>query len=388
MAWTERYVDPSANGLGDGTTTATSGANGAWTWAQMLASASSGQRVNVKAGAYSRTTSNDAFTSAGTTTAPIWVRGYNTTPGDIDTNFALTCPAITYTTGQFRINKSFYLFTNLSFSGAPTATGVLYPAQAGGLTAVNLFIADNVSVENTSANAGAVAVISDNSHASIWSRCRFKATGTAAVVCDYSAQASKPAHTFAGCVFTGGGDGIRITGTTTGAVAGESSWTLYKCCFRGVGGHGIVDASTSPKINVLGCSFKPGSDGYRATATRAAGQVLLADNAFGDCGGYGAQQNTGTGSGYFYRVCNYFFSNTSGNENGFGDTPSLGQQTDSSDKYTSSTDLTLAAGAAGRAAGVPNPGPFNGESFSSYPDIGAVQHPDAGGGGTLLYSVE
>src|SRR5947209_5818710 len=106
MAWTERYVDINADGLGNGTTTATSGINGAWTWAQMLTGASSGQRVNVKSGTYSRSTNGDTFSNAGTTTAPIWIRGYNTTAGDIDTNFALSSPAITYTSGQFKIDKS------------------------------------------------------------------------------------------------------------------------------------------------------------------------------------------------------------------------------------------------------------------------------------------
>ena len=56
-------------------------------------------RINIKAGTYPNTTSTVVFNNVGGTGLPIWWRGYNTTPGDIDTNNSLTKPVFSFTTG-------------------------------------------------------------------------------------------------------------------------------------------------------------------------------------------------------------------------------------------------------------------------------------------------
>src|SRR3954447_7437305 len=103
MAWTERYVRSDAAGGGDGTTNTNSGANGAWTLAEAVANEAAGMRINVRAGTYASTTTSRTFAAAGTTTAPIWWRGFNSTPGDIDSDPTLTKPSLTFTTGQLSI---------------------------------------------------------------------------------------------------------------------------------------------------------------------------------------------------------------------------------------------------------------------------------------------
>src|SRR5512138_3864162 len=84
MAWTERYVRSDAAGGGDGTTDAASGANGSWTLAEAITNEAAGMRINIKAGTYTNTTTDRTFAAVGTTTAPIWLRGYKATAGDMD----------------------------------------------------------------------------------------------------------------------------------------------------------------------------------------------------------------------------------------------------------------------------------------------------------------
>src|SRR5688572_31804779 len=101
MAWTERYVSVAGGGAHDGTSEAD-----AWTLADAIAAYGTGQRINVKAGTYANTTTGRTFATAGTTTAPIWWRGYNTTIGDLDdvVDGAASGPQITFTTGLMTIS--------------------------------------------------------------------------------------------------------------------------------------------------------------------------------------------------------------------------------------------------------------------------------------------
>src|SRR3954470_24403874 len=108
MAWTERYIDSASSG-GDGTTNATSGANAAWaSFSAAITGIGAGPasvptRINVKAGTYPSAGSILTFNTAGATTAPVWWRGYKTTPGDQDSNNVAVSgtdiPAVTFTTG-------------------------------------------------------------------------------------------------------------------------------------------------------------------------------------------------------------------------------------------------------------------------------------------------
>lgn len=371
--WTKRYVRADASGTGDGTTSANSGANGAWTLAQAISGASAGMKMIVLAtgGTFANTTTSRTISVSGSTTAPIWWAGCNTAEDDLDSDFATARPAITFTTGQLTLSANHNFFSNLNFSGAQTAGGVV----TNGTNNENIWF-DLCRVENTAANSGANALNLYYSSRMRFTRCQLKATSTASKVCDFNSMTSSPCFAFDECIFVGGGNGVEVTHTSI-----CTHYIFSRCCFRGIGSHGIVSAGTAGCLYVMGCSFRPGTDGIRFSATIITpANILLARNAFGDVGGYGINNSTGTNTGFVHRVGNLFGAYTSGQENGLGDTPARSALDDSATSpFTSSTDLTLVSGSSGRAAA--NAGAWPGESFSSYGDVGAVQHQDAGGGG-------
>lgn len=361
MAWTERYVRADAAGGGDGTTNTNSGANGAWTLAEAIAAVSSGQRVNVKAGTYANAATSRTFATAGTTTAPIWWRGFNSTIGDLDSDEVTAKPAITFTTGVVGVTGAHQIFSNLDIVGTGMS-GVLVNLQAA-----NIHL-DRVRIENQNAATAAYAVACATGQARL-TRCWLKATSTATRVAEVSTETS-----FVGCAFVGGGDGIRISG---GAL------TVADCVFNDVGGHGVnLTAATSRPMSIISNTFySVGTDGIRLAALPSF--AIISHNLITHSGGYGINNSTGTNTNVISRLGNVFYSNTSGNETGFGDSPSLGEGTESTTPYTNagSGDLSLVTGAVSKGRGLP--GAFENQSYTSYLDTGAVQRQESGGGGGL-----
>jgi hypothetical protein len=357
MAWTERYCSPSGGGAHDGTTAAD-----AWTLAEAITNVAAGHRVNIIAGTYANTTTDRTFSTAGTTTAPIWWRGYNTAIGDIDTNNALTKPAITFTTGRIALTGTHQLFSNLDISSAQTANG-LVRITAG------MAHFDRCRIECTAANANGRAIFNDSA-ALVLTACYLKATTTAT---DVIAQSGNGLH-ISGCTVIGGTNGINISSSTL---------VCNLTTIRGVGTYGIL-SSTSSMVHLSNVTVRgSGSDGVRFSNVPTTAIHLIHSCLFASNGGWGINNSTGANTN-FIRVSNCdFWNNTSGTINGFGDAPSLRQQTESSDPNTSGTDLSLVSGAAGKATGLP--GAFENESYTSYLDIGGVQRQESSGGGTTLF---
>lgn len=358
MAWTERYCSVSGGGAHDGTTAAD-----AWTLAEAITNATAGHRVNVIAGTYANTTTSRVFAATGTTTAPIWWRGYNTTIGDIDTNNALTKPAITFTTGQFSVTGPHQIFSNLNISGATTTTSGLAVNSSAGVPCWF----DRCRFENTAANSASRAYTS-NGHC-ILSRCWFKATSTAAIVLAHTGGVGM----ILGCSITGGGVGISNAG-----LAGTYKSNVIRSC----GSHGFeYTAAASGGVCIEGNTIYGNSgDGVRFTAIPTA-NTLIANNLITNNGGYGINNSTGANTNLIKRIGNDFRSNTSGNENGFGDSPSLSELSESSDPYNNAgaADFSLVIGAGAKAGG--QPGAFENETYTSYLDVGAVQRQEPSGGG-------
>lgn len=116
MAFTERYVTATASGGGDGSS------GNPWTLAESFANYAAGDRINIKAGTYTTTSTFNTPTS-GTATSPVVWRGYKTTIGDMDNTptsqrvSGTDIPKITGT-NYFVLNTNYtgyFTFQNISF---------------------------------------------------------------------------------------------------------------------------------------------------------------------------------------------------------------------------------------------------------------------------------
>lgn len=349
MSFTERYCSVAGGGAHDGTTEAD-----AWTLAEAITNYAAGHRINVKAGTYANTTTSRTLGTNGTTTSPVWWRGYNTTIGDIDTNNTLTKPAITFTTGQLAVSGNYHLVSNLDISGAQTTNG-----QLRLVTGSKIWI-DRCRVECTSANSAGRAV-SAAANSSAFTRCWFKSTSSADVV-----QSAGSPCTYAGCAFEGGANGILNSSSTITVVV--------FCVFNNTGGDAIRSTSAGNTWIVIGSTFySVGSDGFETSVDPTTNQSVIIGNIFSESGGYGLNSSIGTNTANFVRLCNLFHANTSNPENGMGDWPSLSEQTDSSSPFTNAAggDLSLVSTSNAKANGPPKA--FENQTYTSYLDIGAVQ---------------
>lgn len=367
MAWTERYMRADAAGGGDGTTDTNSGANGAWTLAEALAAVAAGQRVNVKAGTYANTTTNRTFATAGTTTQPIWWRGFKTTPGDMDGEpssiraAGTDIPSWTWTTGALTFSGAHQIVTGLDILGARTAGAQLTISGANCLF-------DRTRCENTGTNAASAAL--SVTGASTVRRSWFKATSSATQV----ASSATGISLFLGNVFRGGGHGMSFA-------VSNGSHLLFNA-FISNGGHGVFMNGPTATILICGNSFyHPATDGIRWDTLPVSAPQFVLNNVFSGCGGYDLNNNTGANTNFVHRSNNASYSPTSGHENGFGDSLDLFLQTLLAEPFTSSSDLSLVAGSLARANGMM--GRFENESFTGYMSIGAVQ-PQGGGTVNLL----
>ncbi len=372
MAWTVRYVRGDAAGGGDGTTDTNSGANGAWTSAEGQSNEAAGMQINVRgdAGTYALATTTRLLSAAGTTTQPIWWRGYRTTPGDLDTDSAspLTHPLFTFTTGHFAISGAFHIFTGIdaSLSNAAAATMILSGASC---------IIQRCRFTNTTANAASSVLSMGAANSPTIVKCYFNATATATnVVASSNATGTV---TMVGNVFTGGGVGYAHSG---------GSLLFAENTLNQVGSHGLNVSVASTAINVLRNTFAGcGGDGFRTSTAPTTG--LVRGNIFAQNGGWGINNTSGTNIGSLHFDSNDIGTsaavNTSGKMTGFGDVPSLNEVNDTASPWTNmaGNDLSLAAAALARAGG--GIVPVENQSYTSYRDCGAVQHQDSGGG--LLY---
>jgi hypothetical protein len=341
MAWTERYVTASAGGGGDGSS------GNPWTLAEAIAAAAAGDRVNIKAGTYANTTTSRAFSVTGTTTAPVWWRGYNTAIGDRDSNPALTPPAITFTTGLCTFGGTHQIFSHLDISGANTARQL-------NISGANLKV-DRCRVENTNAASGSIAALSNTSGTNVVSRSWFKATSTATRVFQNAV-----ALDLVGCVFTGGGAGVDST----------VAIRMLGCVFMATGSHGFHAITTGSVSEIISCTFRGiGGDAIRLDVIPSS-FITIANCLFASVTGTAINNNSGANTNVVFRMGNDFYS-CGANEAGFGDSPSLAELTESSEPHTSSTNLSLVNGASARAGG--QPGLFENETYTSYLDVGAVQ---------------
>lgn len=323
-------------------------------------------RINIKSGAYTNANTAVNFQTAGATATPIWWRGYNTTPGDLDDYSALTKPAWTCTgTGRFTWTGAFQYISGLDITAAVANNSV---ALVGAHCHIH-----RCRVTNTTANAAASA-ISIASNSGFASCCYFSATSTATGVITTSSGASP--SMWWGCIITGGGAGFA-------ALVTSSVTILSNCLFRSIGGAGIAfSAITSGNVIINACTFYGcGSHGIDLQLVPT-GFIQITNCNFWSITGYGINSGAGT-CGAVFRAGNDFRSCSSGDENGLGDSPGApgvsgatwGSQDEVSDPWTSATDMTPRIYSKAHQMALPRT--FEYEPYNTYADVGAVNSQNA-----------
>lgn len=366
MAITERYVTSSAAGGGVGTS------GDPWTLSEAITNATAGDRVNVKAGTYTRS-ATDSPANAGTATSPVIWRGYNTVIGDLDdvtrtnNNGALVTtnfPVIAYNSG-FRWNSTgtFNIYQNLVFTG--TFAGALVQKGADS-------VMYNCKVTNSSTSGSAVAAASNSRTLAI--ECDFILNGASGGNAAYSL--STTGAIIAGCRVNGGPN-IGISASNTGVI--------LACTIFGHTGHGIACTATAGVIAIINNTIAaPNSSGTGDginVVTGTTGRQTIMGNHITDQKAYGI--NLVSAANAAFLAYNRLRDNVSGGINSGTDWAagtSLGHVT--TDTGSVETDYMNAASGDFRliatAAGVLG-------SFPYARDIGAAQS-QSGGGGTLIGS--
>lgn len=167
--------------------------------------------------------------------------------------------------------------------------------------------------------------------------------------------------------------------------------TLVDCVADSNGKDGIL-GSNSGFIFVVNCSCY-GNTGAGINIAAGVAQSAIFQNCILSQNGTFGINNSGGQSSSVIQNC-AFFSNTSGQTNNLGNfTTLMGTVTLSGDPFTAaasgdfSLNSTAGAGAACRGAGIGTYPTTQGGYGSTlgYPDIGAVQHQDAGGVGGVIF---
>jgi hypothetical protein len=319
-------------------------------------------RINIQAGTYANTTSGLNFSLAGSTTAPLWWRGYQNTPGDQDGNptaiAGTNIPAITFTTGQMTISGTHQIFSSLDVSGACTSTN----GQVNVIGAISCFY--RFRSTNTAGSATSYAIRLSSTATCV--SCYFKASTTANYC--VATTASGNASWLFGCYIGGG---------ITGYLQNNSAYLVHSV-FDSQAGDGIVNAG-SP-LGVINCTFYNQSGNGINISTTPTDMALIANCYFDTIttsGKYAINNSTGTSTDLVRCVGNAFY-NCAGNVTGLGDFPLIFDNgTLSNSALFSPASQVFTINSLGYNLGFPG-GLEKLASSVGYLDIGALQH--LGGG--------
>lgn len=322
-------------------------------------------KINIKQATYT-VAATTTIALAGAATTPLWIDGYNTTPGDLntDTTNALAKPVLALNaTFKWNPTGNHQIWGNLSITANRSGTTL----DVGGQN--QHFI--RVRVQNTSSNSAAGAISNSGATQTVFAYCWAKLPSTATTASGGCYTIVTEA-TLIGCVAEGGG---------TAGFANSSSvaMTLIDCVALNTTGSGVLVTGAASILRCVGLTvYNPTIDGIRFSAVPTSA-ISIVGSLFALCGGFGINNAGGTNTNVPFRACNDFYLCTSGNENGFGDSPAFFGQTESVSPVTSSTDMTPVSTSNAISHGFP--GIFENEIFSSFVAIGAVDPLGTGGSG-------
>lgn len=302
-------------------------------------------QINIKQATYASTTTARTFNNTGAATAMLIWSGYNTTTGDCDTNFTLTHPTMSWTTGLLTISGVKQVFRNINFTGARTAS-------AQSVVSAEVYFR-RCRFENTAANVNGISLSVQSTTGPVFSECQIKATSTASTVIDASVGGL-----WHKCIIEGGGIGLTMT---------SSQVDVSHCIFVN-GSHGINQGVQ--RSNFQYCTFVCTGDGVHYTATPTTGQSFIRKCLFANCA-WGINNAGGTNTQIIAIEDCDFYNCSSGNINSLTDSYQYNGLTESTNPLVNgSTDPTLTATATGAAVA----SAFEAHSYTGvYYDVGALQ---------------
>jgi hypothetical protein len=314
--------------------------------------------VNWKQATYTVTASRTFAVNGPTNDGHIWFRGYNTTPGDLETNPTLARPVLACnSTFALTMSGANQLWSGFSITG--NRTGLVATFTGNGTYQLR------VKIENTSTNAAAVAVTLATANQQAF-YCWYKTptTATTTGTCNVAVLSN-----LIGCIAEGGG--------VAGFNCGGSDVTLLNCLCINNTGVGVL-ASTG-RIRVLYCTiYNSTSDGVKWTGAPVVGCAVIG-TIFSVIGGFGINNSVGTTCTFIVRMLNDYHSMTSGQENGFAQDPAFFVQTESSSPFISAgTNFGILSSSSAKANGSAPGGYENFSSTVSYEAIGAIEPQSTG----------
>lgn len=352
ITFTERYVDPTATGGGDGS------AGNPWTWNESLTNAAAGDRVNVKVGTYAG--DNTTMTADGTRGNPIVFRGYQTTIGDLDDNTdslvdGTEIPLLTGTVNGGGFNTCNYTFINhLSFN-----TNAVYNVYGWRV------ILPHGYARRCKFNSGATGGGRDSTRA-----CTVGNT-TSFYDCYFSTSSSTSYSIINGAAAHFVGNTFAYTGTLSRGSHATYAYSLVGNTYINLG-TALNFSWFSSSVVISDCTFyncataiTEGNQGYERTST-------IANCYFANCT-TGIQSLLSDNSGFHVVNCG-FYNNT--NNVGSNIPLLVNPRYDTSDPFVDSAnkDFRLKSTSLGYASALPNRSYASGELNGR--DIGSLQHVD------------
>ncbi len=304
-------------------------------------------RVNCKYG-FSSNMSGGTFNLKlkGATTLPLWLRGYNTTLGDLDNGSgSLSYPVIAIgTSGFFQPQSDNLLMSGFSFTGNVNAA--LVQTQNSNIAKFN-----HCQFVNT--NTGTSVQCVSNQSSTVFTNCYFSGPSTGNLLL------GENQFWAIGCYFVSSSGGSTSVGAGNGG--SNSNITIIGCTFVNMGLYGIyLDGNFSNQCVIHACTFfQCGSDSIRIVqANLNAGSAVITNCMFSNSGGYDINYTASPGKpAYMYLANNDSYSPTSGHLNGFGDWVEINPLTEGSNPFVNSSasppDLHLVNTAAGAGTGIP-----------------------------------
>jgi len=362
MAFNEKYVTVTGGGLHDGSSEAN-----AWTLAEAVSNYAAGDRLNVKAGTYSDS-STVTFATAGTAASPVSWRGYKTTVGDLDTHpttqrvSGTDCPLFTnsVSSGSAYSVRSYQSFEQIHFTSATVGTVFDLAYQQNNIKVIGC------RVESTTTSTGFVrAVFGNQANYIFFSDCYFSKNSTADT-CLWAYGVSSNWQLIR-CTIVGASVGFQNT-----FVGFNGSFN--SCVFSG---QGATSCLTVGHLFLSNCSFHECSgDFIEKTSTSS---LFVSNCVFSDCGGYAINNSGGNIVNATIATDNTYHDSsfTSGRLNNIPDDFYAKVDTSSPFVDAANGDFTIAT----TSNGYNNQYLLEKSDISSYLDSGAIQHQDPSGGG-------